>query len=199
MQTIVGFDRITAVAIDAKSEQVFVAGAGNSSKVLRWDDGTMQYVETTETFPEEVNSAVWNDAGDRLYLAHGNGVDMFVYNNDTKVYELQGTLADHTNTVRSLAISSNSSWLSSAGDDQTVLIYQWNGTEYKKFSTQTSDSAILQISTSSDGSLLSSTTSTTSTFFQYGIDCSNDPYSHGTRSSPTTCSCKDRFYWSPKF
>lgn len=132
-------------------------------------------------------------------------MQIYVYDNGSKTYNKSDTLADHSGAVKSVVLSTDGTWLTSAGDDQRVLIYKWNGTGYAKFTdTILKAQAISDLSVSGDGSLLSITYAAdqnvvTNILFQYGIDCSNDTYSHGTRANPTSCSCKDRFIWSVGF
>jgi WD40 repeat protein len=148
-----------------------------------------------------VTSAAWSSDSSALFLAHGNDVEIYAYNNETNKYEEALKLQDHNDTVQAVVLSRDDKWLASAGNSQHLVIYNWNGTDYVKFADKKPvDSAIQGLSITADGGLISSSyvadqQSQNSLVYQYGIDCSGDTHSIG-RATPTSCNCANHFVWN---
>lgn len=202
--TIGNFENVLAIAIDDSGDTILASGSGadDLSRLWQWNADTKAYDLNDQNFTQGAVSAALNSQGTRIFITNANVVETYLYNTDNKTYDSTGDLSDHTDAIQSVVLSDDDNWLATAGNDQKLIIYQLNGTDYKKIAEKTSAAhPITQLSISGDGSLISVSytpvqSAVSDVFFQYGIDCSDDIHSNTSRASQTSCVCKTRFVWN---
>jgi WD40 repeat protein len=122
-----GYYQISAQGrLSGSSRSTAASGINRPGEVKVWDADTGQEVWAVQ-LPQSVQGLAFDSDG--KYLAVGLGEEVKkpgeVHILDAATGQLRFTLVGHTAAVRCLAFSPDSKRLASAGDDQTIKVWDW--------------------------------------------------------------------------